>query len=241
MLIRYPRAMHDFSMVTFCLFRSNILQFFLFISMFFLPLQVTGSESIVEDIVIADFSRDGLQGWQEKEFDGQTQYKLVRVDGKRTLHAEANASASGLFKEIHVDLRTHPYLSWQWQVERGHSPLAEREKEGDDYAARLYVIVDGGLFFWKARAVNYVWSSSQPVGSVWANAFAGKNVMLLAQRGPDDEIGKWYREKRNVYDDLKALLGEEINAIDAVAVMTDSDNSKGTVCALYGEIRFSAE
>ncbi|MCK5912801.1 MAG: DUF3047 domain-containing protein, partial [Desulfuromusa sp.] len=119
-------------------------------------------------------------------------------------------------------------------------PLAERTKEGDDYVARIYVVVKGGLLFWKTRAINYVWASSEKQGTIWPNAFAGKNAMLLAVRSSTDQQGIWYHEKRNVYEDLKAIFGEEIKTIHAVAIMTDSDNSKGLVRASYGDISFTA-
>ncbi|MCK4501751.1 MAG: DUF3047 domain-containing protein, partial [Desulfuromonadales bacterium] len=134
-----------------------------------------------------------------------------------------------------------PYLNWQWKLEKGHPPLEEKTKNGDDYGARVYIIVKGGLLFWKTKAINYVWSSAEKKGATWPNAFAGKNAILLAVRSPEDKKDTWYREKRNVYEDLKNIFGEEIKKIHAVAIMTDSDNSKGLVRASYGDISFSTD
>ena len=192
-------------------------------------------------ILIGDFSHNTLAGWKEKKFSGNTRYQLVQQGDRIVLQAEADASASGLFKEITVDLTTHPYLNWEWKIDKPHPPLAERTKAGDDYAARIYVVVKGGLMFWKTRAINYVWASKEEKGSVWPNAFVGKNAMLLAVRSAADKPGGWYQEKRNVYEDLKEIFGEEIKTIHAVAIMTDSDNSKGSVAASYGDISFTAD
>jgi len=192
-------------------------------------------------LVIGQFSADDLSGWQSKEFLGQTEYRLISLDDRRVLQAEANASASGLFKEIEIDLKATPFLNWEWMLQKALPPLQETTKAGDDYGARIYVVVKGGLLFWKTRALNYVWSSSQPRESVWPNAFAGKNAMLLAVRTAEDDTNRWYREKRNVYQELKEIFGEEIRTIDAIAIMTDSDNSKGTTRAVYGDIFFSAD
>ena len=192
-------------------------------------------------ILIGDFSHNTLAGWKEKKFSGNTRYQLVQQGDRIVLQAEADASASGLFKEITVDLATHPYLNWEWRIDKPHPPLAERTKAGDDYAARIYVVVKGGLMFWKTRAINYVWASKEEKGSVWPNAFVGKNAMLLAVRSAADKPGVWYQEKRNVYEDLKEIFGEEIKTIHAVAIMTDSDNSKGSVAASYGDISFTAD
>jgi hypothetical protein len=102
-------------------------------------------------------------------------------------------------------------------------------------------VVDGGLFFWRTIALNYVWSSSQKVGSVWPSAFAGKNTMLMALRSPDDGLGVWHSEKRDLRQDFKNIFGREIRQIDAVALMSDTDNSKGEARSYYGDIYFTAD
>ncbi|MDA3903948.1 MAG: DUF3047 domain-containing protein [Desulfuromusa sp.] len=214
----------------------------LIFSLFFSPLAAAAEQTNpLAPIQIGRFSENNLDGWVEKEFVNQTSYQLITEDGQTVLHAEAIAAASGLFKEMSVDLTTHPYLNWQWKVETGHPPLAERTKNGDDYAARIYIIVKGGLAFWKTKAINYVWSSAEKKGATWPSAFAENNAILMAVRSPEDNTNTWYQEKRNIYEDLKQLFGEEIKKIQAIAIMTDSDNSKGSVRASYGDICFTAD
>ena len=208
---------------------------------FFVPFSLFAAQNQDQSsILVGEFSRKTIAGWEEKEFSGRTQYQLVKEGDRTILHASANAAASGLFKEVEIDLTTHPYLNWEWRADKRHPPLAERTRAGDDYVARIYVVVKGGLFFWKTRAINYVWASAEKINTVWPNAFAGKNAMLLAVRSSTAKQGIWYREKRNVYEDLKSIFGEEIKTIHAVAIMTDSDNSKGSVAASYGDISFTS-
>ncbi|PLY00787.1 MAG: hypothetical protein C0622_08235 [Desulfuromonas sp.] len=205
------------------------------------PFAAAGAAANSPSILIGNFSAGDLSGWKDKEFAGQTHYQLVEQEGRTVLAARADNAASGLFREIEVDLTKTPYLNWEWKLEQAHPPLDERTKGGDDYGARVYVIVSGGVLFWKTRALNYVWSSSQEKETVWPNAFAGDHAMLLAVRTAADGAGTWYREKRNVYEDLKRVFGDEITSIDAVAIMTDSDNAHGAVKAVYGDISFTAE
>ncbi len=220
---------------------TTVVAVLLFITIF-IPFSVMAAQNrAAAPIPIGEFSHNTLDGWKEKEFSAQTRYQLVKNGDKTILRAQADASASGLFKEVEIDLTTHPYLNWEWRADKLHPPLAERTKAGDDYVARIYVVIKGGLLFWRTRAINYVWASSEKQGSVWPNAFAGKNAMLLAIRSTTDKQGVWYREKRNVYEDLKAIFGEEIKTIHAVAIMTDSDNSKGSVTASYGDITFTTD
>ncbi len=198
-------------------------------------------KNLLAPIQLGHFSENNLSGWEEKEFVNKTSYQLVKQGSQTVLQAKAEASASGLFKEVVVDLTTHPYINWQWKLEKGHPPLAERTKSGDDYGARIYIVVKGGLAFWKTKAINYVWSSAEKKEAIWPNAFAGKNAMLLAVRTPKDQNNVWYQEKRNVYEDFKKIFGEEIREIHAIAIMTDSDNSKGSVQASYGDISFTTD
>lgn len=187
-------------------------------------------------VAVSDFAGSGLTEWKERSFKGHSEYHLAEDNGTNVIVAQSRSTASGLYREIKVDLRHTPYLNWSWRVDRPLPPTNERTRSGDDFAARLYVVKDGGIAFWRTRAVNYVWSGSQPEGSEWPNPFTDR-AMMHAQRGANDS--GWKREKRNVREDLLRLFGEEIDQIDAVAIMSDTDNTGGEADAWYGEIWFS--
>ena len=195
--------------------------------------------SRADELSVGNFSASNLEGWKDKVFSGKTFYQLVQLNDKKVLEARSQNSASGLIKEIHVDIKKYPYLKWSWRIENRLHIQDEKVKSGDDYAARIYVVVDGGIFFWRTRAVCYVWAYGASKGEVWENAFAGKNAMMMALRNRQDKMSTWYFEKRNVYEDFKRLFGIEFGFIDAVGLMTDTDNSHGQVKAYYGDIYFS--
>ena len=187
---------------------------------------------------IGQFSAGELQDWKAKSFAGETRYQLVQQDGRRVLQADSKGTASGLYREIAVDLERMPYLNWSWRINNVLNGVDERSKAGDDYPARVYVVVSGGIAFWKTRSLVYVWSSNQPVGSTWENAFTG-NVKTIALRSGNSK--GWFSEKRDVRADFKRLFGDDIKQIDAVALMTDTDNSHQAATAWYGDIYFSAQ
>jgi hypothetical protein len=211
------------------------------ITLFSLSLMAFNIAQGADKIRIGDFSSGSLQDWQTQSFKGQTQYRLVEEDGRKVVKADSSASASGLFKKQRIDLTKTPFLNWRWRIENGLGKLNEQVKSGDDYAARVYVVIDGGLAFWRKKALNYVWASSSPKGDIWPNAFAGKHVMMIALRSYGDRTAVWYEEKRNILEDLRKQFGEDISAIDAVAIMTDTDNAGGRATAYYGDIFFSAK
>jgi hypothetical protein len=201
----------------------------------------TASTSIAETVEVSDFSASSLEGWEEKQFKGSTSYQLTQIEDKKALLAESQNSASALIKKVHIDIRKYPFLNWIWRIENRLVTENEKNKSGDDYAVRIYVVIDGGVFIWRTKAVNYVWANQASRGEIWKNAFAGKNALMIALRNRQDKLSTWYNEKRNVYEDLKRLFGTEFHFIDAIAVMTDTDNSNGQAKAYYGDIYFSKD
>ncbi len=189
---------------------------------------------------ISSFREVGLADWKEKSFKGNTSYKVLELDGEHVLQASSQRSASGIYKNITINLQEHPYLNWRWRIQNKIDTGDERSKRGDDYVARIYVVIDGGLLFWKSMALNYVWANHVTKDTVWNNAYAGESVKMFALRSSDDVTGTWYTEKRNVYEDLKRVFGREIPSIDAVAIMTDTDDSRTEARTYYAEIYFSA-
>ncbi|WP_341326739.1 DUF3047 domain-containing protein [Methylotuvimicrobium sp. KM2] len=192
-------------------------------------------------LAVGQFSAGSLVGWKPKAFKGTTLYTIELLDDIRVLRAQSEQAASGLFKEQRIDLQKTPYLNWRWRIENRLGNIDEQSKSGDDYAARIYVVVSGGWAFWRTRAINYVWAGNSPKGMVWPNAFAGQNAIMIALRSADDQTATWYQEKRNVLRDLEAQFGEAIRYIDAVALMTDTDNAGGSAEAYYGDIYFSRD
>ncbi len=192
-------------------------------------------------IVIGNFSTGTLSDWKAKEFKGQTKYQLIKLDGLQVLEADSNAAASGLFYERRIDLQKTPFINWSWRIENRMGDVNEQAKSGDDFTARVYVVISGGLIFWNTKAINYVWASTSPKDKTWPNPFAGDHAMMVAVRSSADKTKTWYTEKRNIRADFKKLIGEDIQYIDAVAIMTDTDNAKGKAQAYYGDIFFTAE
>ena len=210
----------------------------LFIFMMLVSLSLNADDNT---LMIGQFSSGLLTGWQSKAFKNQTHYNFVDVVGGKALKAESANSASGLFKEQRIDLHKTPMLNWRWRIDNVLGKIDEQARSGDDYAARIYLIAKGGVAFWRTKALNYVWASTTPKGEAWPNAYAGDSVMMFAVRSSGDVTGTWYTEKRNVLEDLKQQFHEDIPFIDAVAIMTDTDNSQGRATAYYGNIYFSKD
>ena len=198
------------------------------------------SSVMAENRTIDILTLPGLDDWKAKKFSGETSYELVDIDDRTAIKAVSNSSASGMIREIKVDLTKTPYLNWSWKVDTTLGELDETKKSGDDYAARVYVVISGGIFFWRTRAINYTWASVHPKGSSWPNPYTG-NVAMVAVDSGQEYAGQWVTRRRNVLQDLKMLHGIDKTHIDAVAIMTDTDNSNKSATAYYGDIYFTED
>lgn len=187
-----------------------------------------------DEIAVSRFATEGLKGWEAKSFKGTTEYRIVQEDGRTVLRAHAKGAASGISKKLSFDPRAYRYLRWSWKVTDTIATGNERTKQGDDYAARVYVVFPG-RFFWQMRAINYIWANKLPKGEFVPNAFTANAMLLAVQSGPA-KAGQWVSEERDILADYRRMFGEEPPLAGAVAIMTDTDNTGAKATAWYGEI-----
>jgi hypothetical protein len=205
-----------------------------------LALPVAGSSAEPPVLVLGDFAQ-GTEAWNQRIFKGETRYRVVEAEGRQVLEAVSEGSASALYRRQRIDLRQTPYLHWRWRIEATlGADIDERSKSGDDYPARIYLVRRGGLAFWRTRALNYVWSSAQPAGTLWSNAYAGDNVRMWAVDSGESTAGEWVSHSRDVRADWQAAFGEDIDSLDGIALMTDTDDTGRKARAWYADIVFSA-
>lgn len=187
-----------------------------------------------------------------------TRFRLEADGGTTVLRADADRSMAGLSRAVRVDVGRLPYLCWRWKVA---APLANadlRTRQGDDYAARLYVLFDydtarlplgerlklgalrglSGLDV-PAAALNYVWDNRYPVGTVAPNAYTSRAMMWVLRSGAG-EAGRWVAEVRNLGEDFRRAFGEDAPAAVAVVLASDTDNTGEQATAWFGDLRFAA-
>lgn len=192
-----------------------------------------------EPRILGHFSAGSLEGWSRKLFSGETRYQLVAVDGRQLLEARARGTASALYRTLDLQLDPAPVLEWSWRVAEVDTSIDERRREGDDFAARLYVVAETGPFFWQKLALNYVWSGSEPEGSHWPSPFTERSHMIVVQSGPAP-ASAMVRESRNLLEDFRTYFRVDQKRISGLALMTDGDNSGAEFRAWYGDIRLSS-
>lgn len=191
-----------------------------------------------------------------KKIERHTVYSLVRDQGTVVIRAVAEASASGLIREIQINPKEFPIVQWRWKVSNVLRNGDVHRKEGDDYPARLYITFKynaGKLSFFERKkyemvrlfygqypplnAINYIWESHAAKGTMVPNPYTHRVMMIVVESGPE-KVDQWVNEERNIYEDYKQAFGEEPPMISGVAVMTDTDNTGETAVAYYGDILF---
>jgi hypothetical protein len=194
---------------------------------------------MAEELVIGNFSIEGLAGWQPKSFNGITEYRLIEENNTTVVKAISLGAASGLVKQVSVDPQKYRYLSWSWKILHTIPGGDETTKAGDDYAARIYVVFSG-KYFWQTKAINYIWANYLNTGASIANAYTSSAIMVAVQSGANN-AGQWQFEKRDIFADYKELFGSDPGEISAIAIMTDTDDTGENATAWYGDITLSTD
>ena len=194
-------------------------------------------------ILVSDFTNRQLQDWQQKSFVGNTQYTIVTNESRVAVKANTHANASALYRKININLSQTPFLNWSWRVNNIYSIKNQKIKKGDDFAARIYVIVKDGWLPWQTKALNYVWSNNQNLNQetykhFWPNPFTANAAMIPVQSG-EQGMGEWHSYKVDIQKDFYNIFGQRIIKIDGVAIMADSDNAGGSAVSYFGDISFT--
>jgi hypothetical protein len=196
-------------------------------------------------------------GWQPLEFPRiprHTVYRLVEDAGRVVVHADADASASGLIRRVEADAKDYPVLAWRWKVADVIDAADPSRKEGDDYPARVYVAFkydpDRVSLFDRVKyallrflygeypphaGIAYVWDARLPAGTMLPNAYTDRVRMIVVRSGAAD-AGRWVEEERDLYADYRRAFAEEPPPISGVAIMTDADDTGARATAWYGDI-----
>ena len=194
-----------------------------------------------------------------KKISSHTQYTLIKDGNTIVIKAVSRASASGLMRKIRIDPQKYPFVRWKWKVFNVYKNGNVTQKKGDDYPARIYITFEydssqTGLFerikyiiakqfygeYPPSSAINYIWASHAPVGTIISNPYTQRSKMIVVESGKMT-LNTWITEKRNLFDDYIRAFGKKPPMISGIAIMTDSDNTKEAAMAFYGDIFFKKE
>ena len=181
-----------------------------------------------------------LEVRQVRGSDNKTIYTTGSNENGNFLKAVAENAASGLGKEIKINLNKTPFINITWKIEKDLPGIKENTKKGHDFAARVFVIKKTGATLLSNRAINYVFSSNKEVGFNSRSPYTKKSVDKVLASSKDN-LNKWVTVKANVKEDFNKFHNLNVDELNGVAIMTDTDNSKMIAIAYYQNIYFSAK
>jgi len=186
--------------------------------------------------VLGDFEPGWDSEWRRQQLGGrETLYEAVTEGDERVLRARSDAAATALFRELSVPAGTRR-ISWRWKVERSlDAGVDELRRSGDDYAARLFVIFGDGELGRNTRALCYVWAGRKGVGSSYRSPYVD-GVQMVVLRSGNDGAGEWAREARDFVADYRRAFGDDPDALAAIALMVDTDDTGSRATAWYDDI-----
>ena len=199
--------------------------------------------SIAGEIKVFDFSESELTNLEVRKVRGannNTDYTVGVNDNGNFLKSIADNAASGLGKEVKIDLNKTPFINITWKIERDLKGIKENTKKGHDYAARVFVIKKTGATPLSNRAINYVFSSNNEVGSNWPSPYTKKSIDNVLSTTKNN-LNEWVTVKANVKEDFKRFHDLDVSELDGLAIMSDTDNSKMKSIAYFQNIYFSSK
>ena len=167
-------------------------------------LLIATNVTLAAEIKVFDFTEIELSKLEVRKVrgaDNKTTYTVGTNENGNFLKSIAENAASGLGKEIKIDLNKTPFINITWKIEKDLLGIKENTKKGHDFAARVFVIKKTGATPLSNRAINYVFSSNNEVGSNWPSPYTKKSIdNVLAST--KNNFNEWITVKSNVKDDI---------------------------------------
>jgi hypothetical protein len=183
-------------------------------------------------------------GWSMTAFAGaetmaDAMVELARLDGRVALRLRSERNSFAVHRDLVLDVREYPTLTWSWKVTRLPTGGDVREPGRDDQAAQVYIVFPR----WPAPrtrsdVIGYVWDSRAPVGTTLTHPRAPNVRIIVLESGPA-RLDTWLREQRNVAEDYRALFGRKPPRAGKLALMIDSNDTRSGAEAWFGDLTFS--
>ena len=193
------------------------------------------------EIKVFNFTKDEISNLEVRKVRGaenKTIYTIGLNENGNFLKAVADNAASGLGKEVKIDLNKTPFINITWKIEKDLPGIKENTKKGHDFAARVFAVKKTSATPLSNRAINYVFSSNNEIGFNSPSPYTKKSIdNVLAST--KNNLNEWVTVKANVKEDFKRFHNLNVDELDGLAIMSDTDNSKMKAIAYYQNIYFS--
>jgi len=189
-------------------------------------------------VVVADFSsgttgKGTPVGWQLNEKSGRADFQVVSSEGVPALNLRSRQTSFSFQKQIDIDTRQYPMLTWRWKVTALPARGDFRNSSRDDQAAQLFVA------FSRTKAIVYIWDSTAPEGTVGeAAAPPFVDIKAIVVRSGPDKTGRWITEKRNIFRDFLLVFGQEPPHVRGIRIQINSQHTRSSAESYFADVSF---
>ncbi|MBD3317546.1 MAG: DUF3047 domain-containing protein [Chitinivibrionales bacterium] len=172
-------------------------------------------------------------GWHPTQNDTEM-FSIGEEEGNYYLRVETRGGNTTIGKRFRYNPEKYRYLYWRWRVHELPEGAREDRRRLNDSGAAVYVIFKGSL--WMNKIIKYVWSTTLDAGTCTASPFNGRAKVVVVRSGTS-RLGEWITEKVDVYGDYTRLFGHKPPMVEAIALMSDADNTRSEARADYDDFR----
>jgi hypothetical protein len=202
-----------------------------------------GDESLIFE------SFENLSNWEDFEYPEsrkKTEYTIIHTDTSSYLKAESRSSASGLIHKKRFNPQNTPILEWRWRIVQADCPTDGREKSGDDYPFRIFILFDddsAAFSLWETitysalrliygfdvpeSSLCFVWTNIKYEEKYYNNPFSNR-VKIIPLTAKPDMINRWVHHKVNIDSVFQTIYKRSCPEKAALAIMSDTDNTGGS-------------
>lgn len=218
----------------------------------------TRASATPQNMVISGVTRD-VPKWQHYTLPGKhaSAYAFARLDGRDAMAVTAVSAASLLRQKVRIEAPELAQIKFSWKVPEliSMADLAVREKA--DSPVRIVLVFEGDRSKFSAKnamlselahtmtgeplpyaTLMYVWCNSRPSGTVITSPRTDRIREIVVESGAKN-INMWMDYERNIRADYEKAFGEAPGALVGIGIMTDSDNTRTTTRAWYGQIKLA--
>jgi len=200
---------------------------------------------------------DRFSQWRHFTFPGKqpNTYQPAKHDGRDAMHVQSDASISIVRQKVHVPAHALSHIKFSWKVPQliANADLAVRELS--DSPVRIVLAFDGDRSRFSAKNAMLSELSHALTGEpmpyatlmyVWCNQCARESlihntrtdrIMKLAVESGGQHLNQWLDYERDIRADFQKAFGEAPGTLVGIAIMTDTDNTRGTASAWYGKVQ----
>ena len=194
--------------------------------------------------------------WQHYTLPGKqaSQYAFARLDGRDAMAVTAHSSASLLRQNVRIEPQELAQIKFSWKVPELITLADLAVRDNADSPVRIVLAFEGDRAKLSAKnlmlselahtltgeplpyaTLMYVWCNSRPSGTVITSAGTDRIRKMVVESGAKN-VNTWIDYERDIRADYEKAFGEAPGALVGIGIMTDSDNTRTTTRAWYGQV-----